>query len=429
MAPGELASHTLITYPTETFSSTVISVPLTEPQIHLLVKNKLIPLLPYPLVVVRRIQWELRHPSPAAQVYLALYALTSFDVTPTTSRTELQSQLTSWLSEPATSPPPPTAPFLVSYLNLLPAGQTQSWVFSTSEIPPSHAPPFASFANALEVLTGDTVPLVASYPPPPSDPITYPPTQPATAPIPLLRHLFTHILTHLIPQRPAEPPADWLWLRDNKKYLSQPYSTRKVLFGSIHSSLIPWFSLPSTTRRDGQYVKLLMPPGAWDPAANASRVAPRVDFSGAPFGYELGTLVDAELQTVLDRSPIPRTLGTLREMPNVGLYTSTGPRECVGWGFLSKDGSLSSLHVEEAHRKKGLATCLGRELLALQAQHFSVKGVEDAYGAWWGMADVEENNVSSRRVMEKLGAEVWWGIQWVEIDVGIVLGGLEKVEV
>jgi GNAT superfamily N-acetyltransferase len=156
--------------------------------------------------------------------------------------------------------------------------------------------------------------------------------------------------------------------------------------------------------------------------------------------YELRSMRDGDLKTVLDRSPIPRTLTTLREMVSVGLYVGAGEGqgvECIGWGFLSKDGSISSLHVEPEHRGRGLAVVLARRLLGMQREMFTDATVtnddggrevaeEDDEGPWWGAADVEENNTPSRRVMEKLGGQVWWGVQWVEIDVLVVLEGLKN---
>lgn len=402
----------------------LIGLPLSTQQVRLLLANKLLPLLPYPIAVIRRIQFELKQSSPTAQVYLVLMA--PFDVSKVTGSSAISESTTRWLSERSPSPPPPTQPFLVAYLDLIPAGQTQSWVFSTSEIPTDHSPPFSS-----------------EDPPPPAGPITIPPPEPTNTPLPLLRLLFTHLLTHLIPRRPTSPSADWLWLRDNKKYLSQPYSPSKVLFGTVHSSLIPFFSLPGQTRRDGRYHKFIIPPL---PLTQETDPTPGISQPRPPHGYTLRPLADTDLQTVLDRSPIPRTINTLRSMANVGLYTSSASpdnsndsqphgTQCVGWGFLSKDGSISSLHVEAPHRGKGLALVLGQELLRLQSGVFadgagSFDGDDaacDGNGKWWGAADVEENNVASRRVMEKLGGKVWWGVQWVEIDVGVVLEGLKAL--
>ena len=434
-----------------TSNPSIISLPLDHTQTHQLLKNKLVPLLPYPITLVRRIQFELRHPSLSSQIYLALTT-----PSPPTNSTEATNIITTWLSQHSPNPPPPTTPFLAAYIDLLPAGQTQVVLFASWEIPTPHSPPWPNHP---------------SNPPAPSKPITAPPDpfhSDATHEA-LVSTLLSHIKMHLIPLRPTSPPHEWLWLRDNKKYLSQPYSTSKVLFGAVHSLLIPYFSTDGTTRRDGRYVKFILPPSyAAGPAWPQDKDDPDHNL---PPGYRFGNLDEGELKVVLERSAIPRTLETLRSLVNLGVYYTgreDGPRnetekererECIAWCFLSKDASLSSLHVEPAHRNLGLATTIGEELLRRMPAAFSQTGEEvQSAGApwkswdgdtqqnggppweysngefgvetpqWYGHVDVEENNEASQKVMRKLGGEVWFGVQWVEIDVGVVLEGLLRRE-
>lgn len=377
----------------------VIGGPLDQAQVRSLLRHRLLPLLPYSITVVRRIQYESRHPSPTSQIYLARASnnISSDNVEDAIKDTN------SWLAK-ASENHDLSTPFIVAYVDLHPAGQTQVWLFASWEIPANHAPPFDS-----------------PDPLPPQSPVVHAPDQAETDParVLLIRSLLDHINTYLVPRRPTSPPEDWIWLRDNKKYLSQPYSTSKVLFGSTHCLHVPFF-LTGNTRRDlGLYWKLIFPPSA------SSLSIP----SDVPQGYNVSVLRDHELQTVLDRSPIPRTLTTLRAQTNVGIYeTATG--DCVAWGFLGKDGSVSSLHVEEPHRGKGLATLLTAELLKIQVPQFGGSshgdGGVDADGQWWGHVDVEQENVASRKVMQKLGAKPWWGVQWIEIDVGIVAKQMQQ---
>jgi RimJ/RimL family protein N-acetyltransferase len=169
------------------------------------------------------------------------------------------------------------------------------------------------------------------------------------------------------------------------------------------------------------YRKFLFPPSTSDELADQeSKQQVHKD-------YILGALRDEELQAVLDASPIPRTFNTLKGMVSVGAYRSddTSKHSCFAWGFLSKDGSISSLFVEESHRGQGLAVLIARELLRQQASTYG--GATTRFGGkWWGHADVDERNEPSRRVMEKLGGKIWWGIQWVEIDVPIILEELDR---
>lgn len=174
MASTDLTSQIQTVFPNS--GPPLIGIPLSTRQIHLLLDNKLLPLLPYPLTVIRRIQFELNNPSPTAQVYLALTA--PGDISPSTDRANISDAVTAYLSEASSSPPPAANPFLITYVDLTPAGQTQAWIFSTSEIPQTHSPPFRDYP-----------------PPPPTDPVTSPSLKPSTALLPLISLLVSHTVS------------------------------------------------------------------------------------------------------------------------------------------------------------------------------------------------------------------------------------------
>jgi hypothetical protein len=382
---------------------------LDDPYPLQLLHNKLHPLLPYTITLSRWIQFHIKHLSPTSHTFLAFAGSDTDEPFPS---------INDWLSQPSGPPLTRSQPWLAAHIDLAPAGQTQVIVFASWEIPSDQQPPFTD---------------------PPAAPVTSPPTpfKPNPTHAALLQTLLTWIADHLIPQRPSSPPEDWLWLRDNKKYLSEPYSPNKVLFGSVHSVLVPYFEANGVARRDGMYVKLVMPPQIDSAAVDSGNTLSD--------GYSFGTLTTSELQTVLDRSPIPRTLTTLKAITNLGIYyrdptaSSNNSPECIAWAFLGKDGSLSSMHVEPAHRKKNLATLLGRALLPKIQDTFG-QSKSDPWGKsallgykepvdskqWYGHADVDTTNTSSRRVMEKLGGRIWWGVQWIEIDVPVILKALQQ---
>jgi hypothetical protein len=386
-------------------SSPILGLPLSREQTTLLLEHKLYPLLPYPLPLVRRIQSHLRQSSPSAQVWVAFVEASKPDSV--ASEEDALKTSTAWLEQPLTGPPSDTPPFIAAYIDLASAGQTQCWLFASWEIPEDHGLPFPDHLT----------------PSPPANPVVQPASPGDASPTHrlLMRTLFNHIFTNLVPLRPDTPPEDWLWLRDNKKWLSLPFSRTKVLFGTVHSSLIPYFSTAGETRRDGMYRKYLFPPSTSEELANQESE------QQIHHDYILGALRDEELQAVLDASPVPRTLGTLKGMVSVGAYSSgdTSKRNCVAWGFLSKDGSISSMLVGESHRGKGLAVLIARELLRQQATTFRTDTTKHGE-KWWGHADVDETNGPSRKVMEKLGGKIWWGIQWVEIDVAVILEELDR---
>ena len=162
------------------------------------------------------------------------------------------------------------------------------------------------------------------------------------------------------------------------------------------------------TRGDANYDKWVFGPDV------VARLNEEVEL---PERYTFGELGEHQLATVLERSVIPRTMQTMRELGSVGIFWKG---EAVGWGFVSKDGSLSSLHTEVEHRGRGLAMGVARELMRRSKGWFDVgkdEVVEGERGAGWVHSDVSEDNMSSWRVMEKLGGRKMWRLSWIEMDL------------
>lgn len=292
-------------------------------------------------------------------------------------------------------------PWIACHLDLASPGTTQAYTFASWEIDSSSSSPTTLHAQ-------------------------------------LLTTLFLKIHSSLIPNLPLSPPETWLWLRDNGKWLSQPYSRAKVLFGSFHESVRGLVEEKATSRRDGWYDKWIIPGSASTSTAEAGS-STETPHHHLPAGYALATLQDHELQSILDGSPIPRTLAYLKQVANAGVYftdtaDATTHPDLVGYGFLNKDASLGGLLVHEAHQGKGLATALARRLFALQEENFSLAwtdetaGVREEKGAWLASSDVGEGNGPSRRVMEKLGGRRMWRVCWAEVDLDVVAGIKEKYE-
>ena len=234
-----------------------------------------------------------------------------------------------------------------------------------------------------------------------------------------------------------------------------------MLFGTVHEGVRNLIDDKAVARVDARYEKWIFGQGLFN-GIDGER---EEGGGGLKEGYEFGTLDESELQTTLDRSPIPRTLSYLKEVTNAGVYydpdrTDRGAGtvkdigegkakgELVAYAFLGKDGSLGGLDVAPAHKGKRIAGALTKELFRRQADTFSLKaqgdsdktasepsmagkddeqrlGREDKEG-WFYHADVGEDNNASRRVMEKLGGKVMWRVCWVEVDLDVVLGGKER---
>jgi microcompartment protein CcmK/EutM len=451
--------------------SIIKSRALNEDQVPLLV-GKLESHLPYSLPLLRRIQFHLQREraSTTARIFVAaVHAASAGDREGGVSsgsgagsgeheddnhQQPPWEDLDAWFLEPQSL----ENPWIAAHVDLVNAGQTQVWVFGSWEAAAAAASP--SSGNEVAFVSADT----GANADPDPDPVHKR----------LLHALFTHISRELIPLLPTTAPEEWLDLARTRKYLSRPYSRDKVIFGTVSDKLWTLFPERARTRTDAGYWKYLFDASASpspSPTSNPTSPAPPL-----PLGYRFGPMHDRDLQTVLDRTPIPRTLGTLRQLVSVGLFHEES--ECgsasissrtapVGWGFLGKDASLSSLHTEVEHRGKGLAVALGAELLRLQQEQqqqqqqqqcvvaVDSQGEENGAGvvgegggaaeeekennnnnndddarvarttstsrSWWGHADVSQHNIASQRVMEKLGGRPAWKVMWTEMDMRVLL--------
>lgn len=110
------------------------------------------------------------------------------------------------------------------------------------------------------------------------------------------------------------------------------------------------------------------------------------------------------------RTVIPRSEETLAKLRSCAVYRD-GSEEPVAWAFLGTDGTLATLHVEEEVRGLGLAGVVGREVMR--------RGIEEdmSLNDGWMHSNAAEDNLASRRVMEKLGGRVGWMVCWCVLEV------------
>lgn len=115
-------------------------------------------------------------------------------------------------------------------------------------------------------------------------------------------------------------------------------------------------------------------------------------------------------QLVISRTEIPRQIATLSSVPSIAvLERATG--DPVAWSFLVT-GSMSTLHVEEAWRGRGIA-----KLMAAKCVRMGMDIHEDQYG----YAHVALDNTPSRRVCESIGGRVQSRVYWLRVDLSKVL--------
>jgi GNAT superfamily N-acetyltransferase len=249
--------------------------------------------------------------------------------------------------------------------------------------------------------------------------------------------LFEKIYDRDTPLIPETGPKGWLKVKKLGRE-DVPFSRTRVLFGALNlhvRSLIPQGSgerLDDGTlhylfpggkviiRVDEPYMKYLFPTRS--PHQSLEEQNGTESCVVLPPGYSFRSVQYQYLPMVLDRTSIPRGLDTMASFFNIGLFYNQEPTP-VGWGFLGKDASLTSLHTEPEHRGKGLAVLLSKELFRQQNEHFRTLGDEGKDDEiFWAHADVAENNMASRKVMEKIGGKAEWQTCWIEVELESLVG-------
>jgi hypothetical protein len=131
-----------------------------------------------------------------------------------------------------------------------------------------------------------------------------------------------------------------------------------------------------------------------------------------PEGLRWGEMREQDIDVVKARTSIPRSTRTLMSLKSVGVFeieTDTA----VAWTFLGLDGSLTTLHTEEAYRGKGIAKAVAARIMRLYAPGLAVGPKGNA----WSHADVYTGNVQSEGVCRSLGGEALWKCFWLRIDL------------
>ncbi len=279
-------------------------------------------------------------------------------------------------------------PWLAAHVDLSRSGETQIWVFAN-----------------WECLSGK------DYPTPQVEDIEIRRC--------LLLSFFEFVYTRCVPLMLPTPPLSFMKVKKLHGN-HHSYSPSAVLLGSCNLSVCSLIPELAIRRVDCSYMKYIFFSAGdlqtlSDPIPNT--------LATLPPGYRFGTLRQPEdLQLAIDRTTIPRTVETLALLPSRAVFFENEPGP-VAWGFLGVDASLTSLHTEPHHRGKNVAVLLATELLRMQGEYFSARGFE-ARGdvnvknkSKLGHADVGEDNLGSKRVMEKAGGRPLWKVCWVEVEL------------
>ena len=399
----------------------------------------LLPLLPHSLPIVRRIQFRLQSPH---SVVLSTLPPTTEEKEETPNRNSIgrqqenneeqgQGQAQSQSQSPLTLPH-----FSATYTDRSRSPETETWVFSTIELPTSSTTPESLAFARLQLLA--LFSHISTLPHPPQ------PQTPSNPSILLVGSIHASVLALLKGVDVQDVIGD--------------ASGEKVISGDKAIDHVHGSANPNNPGAGGvirghtvSYTKFIIPPYT-DEQAMTFRKEDDGFLADLGLGLTWGTVHPQDLPLVISRTDIPRKARTLELLPSFAIrkasssdlhgtsHSSEGSKateddedSCssedpssnpIAWSFLSPDASLCSLHVEPSYRKRGLAKKLARQTFAglLDDRHL-LKREEPAFHGLsreqaYGHSDVSHDNVGSIAVAKAVGGkpgwECFWG--WVDLD-------------
>ncbi|KXS99564.1 hypothetical protein AC578_2219 [Pseudocercospora eumusae] len=132
-----------------------------------------------------------------------------------------------------------------------------------------------------------------------------------------------------------------------------------------------------------------------------------------PEGLRWGELRYEHFATVRARTQIPRQDKTLADLPNLAIY-DVEKGVPIAWVFVGIDASLTTLHVEEEWRGKGLAKMIALKLWREKMDRFWEDGVPKVAHDY-----VIRGNAASVATSESLGGRHIGDTFWVRLDMSL----------
>jgi hypothetical protein len=279
-----------------------------------------------------------------------------------------------------------------AYLDRSMRPETELWIFSTAEQPHhtgSSLPGEGQFCLECKKAILALLDFLSTFPTPPMH----------AENLPTLELAKQHEKDH-----PA-PPASGKYEMSMGTYMRHLLSPKVVTLGACHDAVMQVLQearvicneLPGP---DAELNKFLF--------KHSGLPEPRE----LPEGLRWGEIRERDIELVKSRTSIPRTTQTLMSLKNVGVFEEAADAP-VAWTFLGLDGSLVTLHTEEAWRGKGIAKAVAAKLMKKYAPGIAV----DNEGTAWSHADVYLGNVQSESVCRSLGGKAMWKCFWVRIDL------------
>ncbi|KAB5579956.1 hypothetical protein GE09DRAFT_420601 [Coniochaeta sp. 2T2.1] len=124
-------------------------------------------------------------------------------------------------------------------------------------------------------------------------------------------------------------------------------------------------------------------------------------------GWCWDVIREGDTGLVRGRTSIPKRDDTMLMVPSTVIRREDGT--AIAWGYLGADGSVSTLHVEEPYRGRGLAKALTGRLLRTRLQELGDDG--------WCSTDISTTNLQSQGVFRSIGGRPAWTVSWYVIFV------------
>ncbi|KAF1836654.1 hypothetical protein BDW02DRAFT_566746 [Decorospora gaudefroyi] len=275
-----------------------------------------------------------------------------------------------------------------AYLDRSMRPETELWIFSTGE-QPDHSVPGDRFCPECSQAVLALLDYMSTLPTPPIHP----------------DNLSTLDLAKQHEKEHPNPPPSGKYEMTMGTYMRHLLSPKMVTLGACQDAMTQVLHDTGVIRNelpgpDAELNKFLF---------KHSDVPPTREL---PEGLRWGEMREQDIELVKARTSIPRTTRTLMSLKSVGVFEEETDTP-VAWTFLGLDGSLVTLHTEEAYRGKGIAKAVAAKLFRQYAAGLAV----DEEGNAWSHADVYAGNIQSESVCKSLGGKALWKCFWVRIDL------------
>ncbi|KNG46514.1 hypothetical protein TW65_06740 [Stemphylium lycopersici] len=295
---------------------------------------------------------------------------------------------------PSTSPNAVPECWAAAYLDRSMRPETELWIFGTLELPlhqqsSSESGGDQKYCSQCKKAVLVLVDYMSTLPTPPM----------RTDNLPALHLAKQHEKNH------PTPPISGIYETSPGTYMRHLLLPKAVTLGACQSDVV------QVLRQAGVVRTELPGPGA-ELNKFLFRLSDLPEPPELPDGLRWGEMREQDIAIVQSRTSIPRTASTLMSLSSVGVFEKE-TNTPVAWTFLGLDGSLVTLHTEEAYRGKGIAKAVAVRLLQTYATGLAV----DNEGHDWSHADVYMGNVQSESVCRSLGGVAYWKCFWLRIDL------------